>query len=348
MAAAALAGDAADPRHLLGRAPGAERRRRGRSAQRRPVRGPGQGALKRLEARFHPSGGAPGSMGGLPLHRAYRPFGASGKAELLLVVCARRAPRGVPRRGVRGPTTRSRPRATIRGVAMKARMRGRPSSLSPPVAERPGSPYLGSAKALGPPPGAFSIGDSRYRSAYLGRGSRRRTGYSARGDRKSRLQADDNRPLRKEPQASTKWFPHKRRMAMSSDTPPTDRPEIDDDVQAHWQRVVGRRSFLVGVGIAGAAALPGGALLTSEAAAHSSKLTAGDIAILRFLAAAEEIESDLWTQYNELGGVNGGNPAYMAALENLDGDMPQYIADNTDDENSHVKFLNAYLRSQGA
>src|SRR3954469_11583914 len=152
MAAAALAGDAADPRHLLGRAPGAERRRRGRSAQRRPVRGPGQGALKRLEARFPPPGGAPGSMAGLPLHRAYRAFGASGKAELLLVVCARRAPGGVPRRCVPGPTTRSRPRATIRGVAMKARMRGRPSSLTPAVAERR-SPDLGSAKALGPRPG---------------------------------------------------------------------------------------------------------------------------------------------------------------------------------------------------
>ena len=69
----------------------------------------------------------------------------------------------------------------------------------------------------------------------------------------------------------------------------------------------------------------------------------GDAAILRFLAAAELIESDLWQQYNELGGVNGGNPAYMAALSNLDGDMPQYISDNTDDELSHAAFLNAYL-----
>jgi hypothetical protein len=38
----------------------------------------------------------------------------------------------------------------------------------------------------------------------------------------------------------------------------------------------------------------------------------------------------------------------MAALSNLDGDMPQYIADNTDDERSHAAFLNAYLRSKGA
>jgi len=38
----------------------------------------------------------------------------------------------------------------------------------------------------------------------------------------------------------------------------------------------------------------------------------------------------------------------MAALSNLDGDMPQYIADNTDDELSHAAFLNEYLQSKGA
>jgi hypothetical protein len=77
-------------------------------------------------------------------------------------------------------------------------------------------------------------------------------------------------------------------------------------------------------------------------------VTKGDVAILRFLAAAELIESDLWTQYTELGGVNGGNAAYIAALQNLDSDMPQYISDNTDDELSHAAFLNAYLKSKGA
>src|SRR3954463_5076693 len=135
---------------------------------------------------------------------------------------------------------------------------------------------------------------------------------------------------------------------MSQDTPITTTEPIEDDVHAQWQRVVGRRSFLKGVGLAGAAALPGSALFAGEAIARSSRLTAGDVAILRFLTAAELIETDLWQQYNELGGVNGGNSAYMAALENLDGDMPQYISDNTDDEISHVRFLNAYLKSQGA
>jgi hypothetical protein len=123
---------------------------------------------------------------------------------------------------------------------------------------------------------------------------------------------------------------------------------VVQDLEAKWRSVVGRRSFLKGVGLAGAAALPGSALFASEAMARSADLSKGDVAILRFLAAAELIESDLWEQYNELGGVNGGNPAYMAALSNLDSDMPQYIADNTDDEISHAAFLNAYLRSKGA
>jgi hypothetical protein len=127
-----------------------------------------------------------------------------------------------------------------------------------------------------------------------------------------------------------------------------DQTSVDEELQAHWRRVVGRRSFLGGVGLAAAAAVPGSALFAGEAMAASRALTGGDVAILRFLAAVELIEADLWQQYNELGGVNGGNPAYMAALSNLDGDMPQYIADNTDDELSHAAFLNAYLRSKGA
>jgi Ferritin-like domain len=122
----------------------------------------------------------------------------------------------------------------------------------------------------------------------------------------------------------------------------------ENDVHGHWQRVVGRRSFLKGVGLAGAAALPGSVLFATQAFAQTSSITDGDIAILRFLAAAELIESDLWSQYAELGGANGGNPAYIAALQNLDSDMPQYISDNTDDEISHARFINAYLQSKGA
>jgi hypothetical protein len=119
-------------------------------------------------------------------------------------------------------------------------------------------------------------------------------------------------------------------------------------VDVLWRRVTGRRSFLKSVGLATAAVVPGSALLASGALAKTDRPSAGDVAILRFLAAVELIESDLWQQYAELGGVNGGNPSYMAALSNLDADMPQYISDNTDDELSHAAFLNAYLRSKGA
>jgi hypothetical protein len=122
--------------------------------------------------------------------------------------------------------------------------------------------------------------------------------------------------------------------------------EEKDALEKRWQSVVRRRSFLSGLGALGAA-LPATALLADDEGKHSKKLNRGDVAILRFLAAAELIETDLWQQYNELGGVNGGNPAYMLALENLDGDMPQYISDNTDDEISHAAFLNAYLVSKG-
>lgn len=92
---------------------------------------------------------------------------------------------------------------------------------------------------------------------------------------------------------------------------------------------------------------------------RGDRLTKGDIAILRFLAAAEIIESDLWTQYRDLGGLNPGavpvevNPnqpmnGYQNALSSLDPDGPQYITSNTLDEVSHATFLNAYLQSKGA
>ena len=83
------------------------------------------------------------------------------------------------------------------------------------------------------------------------------------------------------------------------------------------------------------------------AANGNQKLTRGDVAILQLLAAAELIEADLWQQYNELGGVDAATSGYTAALQILDGDQPQYISDNTDDEISHAAFLNTYLHSKG-
>lgn len=129
-------------------------------------------------------------------------------------------------------------------------------------------------------------------------------------------------------------------------------------------RSVDRRSFLKGSLLAGSAAV-GAGLLTSGTLARAQAntqetgpLNKGDIAILRFLAAAELIEADLWTQYAELGGI-GANPpievdpnqtlnTYQVALSNLDSDGPQYITSNWKDELTHAAFLNAYLESRGA
>jgi hypothetical protein len=122
------------------------------------------------------------------------------------------------------------------------------------------------------------------------------------------------------------------------------------------ERPANRRSFIKKGLTAGTATLAAGTLASNSFSKdESGKLSKGDAAILRFLAAAEIIESDLWVQYNELGGIQdsevpggSGSAPYTAALEVLDGDMPQYIHDNTDDELSHFQFINAFLASKGA
>src|SRR5258705_13081307 len=124
-----------------------------------------------------------------------------------------------------------------------------------------------------------------------------------------------------------------------------------------------RRSFLrAGVS---AAAISGAAGLSVAAAddEEGPSITRGDVAILTFLSALEQVEADLWIQYAELGGatnqglspidlqlngqkiVTGLAPAYITGLLQLTGDMPQYIADNTDDEISHHQCLNNYRMS---
>ena len=129
------------------------------------------------------------------------------------------------------------------------------------------------------------------------------------------------------------------------------------------KRSTNRRSFLKNGLAAAGAATTGAGLLTHGSPVFSQDqeenrrpLSKGDAAILRFLAAAEILESDLWVQYNELGGVQdrevpgitGGSAPYIDALEQLDEDMPQYIHDNTEDEITHFQFINAYLASKGA
>src|ERR1700693_2024767 len=122
-----------------------------------------------------------------------------------------------------------------------------------------------------------------------------------------------------------------------------------------------RRTFLkTGITAAGAATMGAGLFCGGLSALgrdpeEDGDITKGDIAILKFLNVLEQIEADLWIQYSELGGtqdnevsgVNGGNSLYTAAVQILDGDMAQYIHDNTDDEISHHRFLNNYLASKG-
>jgi hypothetical protein len=122
--------------------------------------------------------------------------------------------------------------------------------------------------------------------------------------------------------------------------------------------LLSRRNFLgtsaaIGVGTVGGAFMAENLpVLTAQA---SSSLTSGDVAILRFLSAAEILETDAWQQYNELAGVQdsevpggSGSRKYTAALQVLDADMPQYIHDNTEDEFTHTNFINAYLVAHGA
>src|SRR5215467_6457353 len=142
-----------------------------------------------------------------------------------------------------------------------------------------------------------------------------------------------------------------------------------EDVNSQPSHEVPRRSFLKGMGVAGVA-LSAGAVLPSvlNAQGTSSSITTGDAAILRFLAAAEILETDLWLQYQEIGGIQdaevsklasqfipgypaaptGGNSLYMQDLIPLDSDMSQYIHDNTEDELTHEVWINNYLVAHGA
>lgn len=144
-----------------------------------------------------------------------------------------------------------------------------------------------------------------------------------------------------------------------------------EEVTSPVKTSLDRRSFLKNSVIAGAAVTAGAAILDNVPSAlaepGNGHLTRGDLAILRWLAAAEIIESDLWLQYTELAGTQdnevstiasqqipgypstptGGSAPYTKAVSQLDGDMAQYIHDNTEDELTHETFINAFLVSKG-
>jgi Ferritin-like domain len=100
-----------------------------------------------------------------------------------------------------------------------------------------------------------------------------------------------------------------------------------------------RRSFITNMALGGV----GASLAAAGSARAATGITPGDAAIIRFLAAAELLEADLWQQYAELA---NNNPAYSKALSNIDPDMVAYIQQNTNDEISHQAFLNDFLISQ--
>jgi Ferritin-like domain len=149
---------------------------------------------------------------------------------------------------------------------------------------------------------------------------------------------------------------------MSKDNLPVAAPSettdhtTEDSGHSPSRKVSPRRSFIKGLGVVGAALSVGSVLKTdAEAEEHRRFIPTGDAAILRFLAAAEILETDLWQQYNELAGIQdsevpggNGNEAYTEAVKALDEDMDQYIHDNTEDELTHELFINAYLVSKGA
>ena len=149
-------------------------------------------------------------------------------------------------------------------------------------------------------------------------------------------------------------------------------PTTGEDVTSPAKKTLNRRSFLKNSVVAGAAVTAGAAILKNVPSAlaepGNGHLTRGDTAILRWLAAAEIIESDLWLQYTELAGTpdnevstiasqqipgylstpRGGSAPYTSAVSQLDGDMAQYIQDNPEDELTHETFINAFLVSKGA
>ncbi len=154
-------------------------------------------------------------------------------------------------------------------------------------------------------------------------------------------------------------------------TPANSNPTTAEEVTFPEKKAFNRRSFLRNSVVAGAAVTAGSAILGNVPSVLAQEthghLTRGDAAILRWLAAAEIIESDLWLQYQELAGTQddevstiasrqipgypasptGGSSPYTEALSQLDEDMAQYIHDNTEDELTHETFINAFLVSKG-
>ena len=143
-------------------------------------------------------------------------------------------------------------------------------------------------------------------------------------------------------------------------------PSADANLDSRGRREVGRRSFLKGLGLAGATLLPASALLATKVRRESGrpkrkpyqrrcgnspvpgrgrnprKRSLGAI-----LGARRRPSGKQFAATNPATGVaptpTGGNTPYTNGLLILDGDMPQYIHDNTDDEFSHANLPDCLL-----
>jgi hypothetical protein len=151
---------------------------------------------------------------------------------------------------------------------------------------------------------------------------------------------------------------HRYEEIMDQKSQPSQEETLMEQHAQQSKNSTSRRSFMrKGLAVGGAGAIGAGLLsagIPALAEEASGGLTPGDAAILRFLSAAEILETDFWQQYNELGGIQdsevpggSGSAKYTAALAVLDSDMAQYIHDNTEDEFTHFTFINAYLVSKG-
>src|SRR5881398_1418798 len=143
---------------------------------------------------------------------------------------------------------------------------------------------------------------------------------------------------------------HDQEKIMEHNAQQAQKEEIMEHNTQSSKDTTSRRSFLSkglavgGAGLIGTGLLANGLSLPAFAEERKASLTQGDVAILRFLAAVEILESDLWQQYNELA---LGNESYQLALNVLDGDQATYVNLNTRDEFSHAAFINKYLESKG-
>lgn len=105
-----------------------------------------------------------------------------------------------------------------------------------------------------------------------------------------------------------------------------------------------RRAFFKSTAIGPVAlAIPGFTLLDGVVpvfAGTKPTINSSDVAVLKFLAAAELLEADLWGQYSELA---TNNPQFRRALQEIDNSLPDYVTGDFDDETSHAAFINAFL-----